>query len=272
MLHKWNQMYLDVVTKHVHKKSITIRPSEPKWFTPEIRNLIRRRNRIHRKAKSKDSPQIWEKYRKIRNETISKISEAKENFNKSKADEIKTSRNHNPKQWWKLVKDFFNNSGSSSLNNPLIVDGQVLNDNYEKACALNNFFANQTILDSQNTSLPPPKDDVDKYLININIPASLVKDILDILKTNKSTCPDDLSPLVLKNTSKAIAPILAKLYNFSLRSSVFPDQWKLASVTAIFKKEDRTACKNYRPICHAYQRSLKDVSLKKFLTFSTAIN
>ena len=68
------------------------------------------------------------------------------------------------------------------------------------------------------------------------------------MKTNKSTCPDDLSPLVLKNTSKAIAPILAKLYNFSLRSSVFPDQWKLASVTAIFKKEDRTACKNYRPI------------------------
>jgi hypothetical protein len=38
------------------------------------------------------------------------------------------------------------------------------------------------------------------------------------------------------------------LINKSLSDGVFPDEWKTANVTPIFKKGDRQDYKNYRPI------------------------
>ena len=124
----------------------------------------------------------------------------------------------------------------------------MLFDDLDKANAFNNFFAKQTLLDTSNASVPTFSNNDTPMLRSIRITSTLVKDILDILNTNKSSGPDDISPLILKNTSKSIAPVLAKLFNFSLRSEVFPTQWKLAHGTPIFKKENRTQCKNYRPI------------------------
>ena len=38
------------------------------------------------------------------------------------------------------------------------------------------------------------------------------------------------------------------LFNKSLSESKFPTQWKLANVTAIYKKNDSSEAKNYRPV------------------------
>ena len=82
----------------------------------------------------------------------------------------------------------------------------------------------------------------------INIKATTVKDILEILKTSKSTGPDGINPLILKKTAEAIAPTLTKLFNYSLRTSEFPSTWKTAQVTPLFKSGDPSSTKNYRPI------------------------
>jgi hypothetical protein len=41
---------------------------------------------------------------------------------------------------------------------------------------------------------------------------------------------------------------LTNIYNVSLRSGVFPDEWKLAKVKPLYKKGDRYNIQNYRPI------------------------
>ena len=41
---------------------------------------------------------------------------------------------------------------------------------------------------------------------------------------------------------------LADLFNTSIETSQFPDLWKLARVTPIFKEGDKTEMSNYRPI------------------------
>ena len=41
---------------------------------------------------------------------------------------------------------------------------------------------------------------------------------------------------------------LCKLFNLSLRKILFPSFWKLANVTAVFKKSDKSITSNYRPI------------------------
>ena len=38
------------------------------------------------------------------------------------------------------------------------------------------------------------------------------------------------------------------MFNLSLRTGIFPDDWKFSKVTRIYKSEDKTLCENYRPI------------------------
>ena len=77
---------------------------------------------------------------------------------------------------------------------------------------------------------------------------SEVLDILKTLKTNKATGPDEIRPLLLKNTAYVIVGPLTLLFNKSLSSNVFPAIWKIAHITPIFKNGDRHLCTNYRPV------------------------
>jgi hypothetical protein len=52
----------------------------------------------------------------------------------------------------------------------------------------------------------------------------------------------------LKETAEQIAPSLTLLYNQSLNAGVFPDEWKLANIVPVFKKEIKEYVENYRPI------------------------
>ena len=64
------------------------------------------------------------------------------------------------------------------------------------------------------------------------------------------------NPVVLmashQNSSRSAAPAiaapLAKLFNCCIESCMWPTQWKISCVTPVYKKEDETNKKNYRPI------------------------
>ena len=43
-------------------------------------------------------------------------------------------------------------------------------------------------------------------------------------------------------------PILHSFVNNSFQSNIFPDGLKVADVTPVFKKDDATNVKNYRPV------------------------
>ena len=53
---------------------------------------------------------------------------------------------------------------------------------------------------------------------------------------------------LLKNNFDACAPTLHQVFNEIIRSSIFPNKLKLADVTPIFKNDDATNAKNYRPV------------------------
>ena len=76
-------------------------------------------------------------------------------------------------------------------------------------------------------------------------------DIIEILKNldiSKANGPDNISNRILKNISGSISKPLARLCNKSLSSGIFPDKWKEAHVSPVYKKSDRQDKNNYRPI------------------------
>ena len=53
---------------------------------------------------------------------------------------------------------------------------------------------------------------------------------------------------VLKITANIIAPSLTCIFNISIESGIYVDDWKLANIIPIYKSEDRKKCENYQPI------------------------
>jgi hypothetical protein len=65
--------------------------------------MIRKKNRIHRKAKHFNNPMDWNKYRKIRNEVASLARNTKNNYNNDLIQNI-ANMNSSCKNWWNIVK------------------------------------------------------------------------------------------------------------------------------------------------------------------------
>ena len=73
-------------------------------------------------------------------------------------------------------------------------------------------------------------------------------DALNQLNLRKSPGLDGISVRLLKDTSDVIAQPLANIFNLSLQTAIFPDEWKIAKVSPVFKEGNTTDCGNYRPI------------------------
>ena len=71
---------------------------------------------------------------------------------------------------------------------------------------------------------------------------------LSSLSASKSTGMDNIPAKVLKITANIIAPSLTYVFNLSLESGIYVDDWKLAKIIPIHKSEHRKKCENYRPI------------------------
>ena len=68
------------------------------------------------------------------------------------------------------------------------------------------------------------------------------------IKRNKATGQDDLPAGILKDTTEIIGKPLAFIINLSLRQGVFPNDWKIAKLIPIHKKDQEMKFENYRPI------------------------
>ena len=68
------------------------------------------------------------------------------------------------------------------------------------------------------------------------------------LKPSKSSGLDKISAEVLKLSADIISPWLTYIFNLSLLTGIYVNEWKCAIVTPILKLEDRRKLGNCRPI------------------------
>ena len=72
--------------------------------------------------------------------------------------------------------------------------------------------------------------------------------MFEALDVTKAIGPDKIPAKLLKETASVIAPSLCKLFNKSLSTGSFPQNWKEANVAPVFKKGEAGCTENYRPI------------------------
>ena len=118
----------------------------------------------------------------------------------------------------------------------------------EKSNLLNDYFAEQTLLDDSSSTLPDSTNIVGPFLNNIQFTPLEVQGVLETLELGKSTGPDNVNNRVLKELSVALSNLLCDLFNTSMSKSHFPDIWKEANVSPLHKNDDPSLVSNYRPI------------------------
>ena len=84
---------------------------------------------------------------------------------------------------------------------------------------------------------PPPQeaDPIRQYpsISKLNITTECTQKLLKNLNPNKAMGPDRLHPRVLKETARALAPILQIIFYKSLENGEVPDDWKQTNITPI---------------------------------------
>ena len=117
-----------------------------------IRKLMRKRNRVYKQYKKNKSNNLYDKFKKLRNEVVSNLRKSKNEYVSSLANKLKTP-NLSSKDYWKTLKSFIKPSQTSSIPQ-LYHNNEYIGDTDEKANLLNNFFAEQSVLDDHLATLP----------------------------------------------------------------------------------------------------------------------
>jgi hypothetical protein len=120
-------------------------------------------------------------------------------------------------------------------------------EDIDKAETLNKQYTSVFTREDTN-SLPNLKAKPIQVHLNINITKDSILKKLKNLRTDKSPGPDMIHPRILKEMAELLCAPLHILYCKSLASGEVPSQWKLATVTPIFKKGKKSNPANYRPV------------------------
>ena len=223
--------------KAIPSKMISGKDQLP-WLNSKLRRLIHRKNRLHNKYKRMESNRLLCLWKKARRQLTSALRTAKSNY----INKIIGNVNTNPRPFWKYIRSQKkDNQTMPPLKNE---SGHLITEDRDKADLLNLQFK-QNFSDEDVTCIPfhhrawPPMPE---------IIISGILQLLNNLETAKAVGPDGIHPRVLKETASEIAPVLKYLFQKSMDTGSLPEDWRTANVCPVYKKGDKSAPINYRPI------------------------
>ena len=164
------------------------------------------------------------------------------------------SDSKNSKESWQCINELLNKKSKTSQIREINFDGKtVLTKDEEIAAGFNEYFS--TVGSMLSKAIKDYDTDPLSFLtvahniFNFNfITIDEVISALNLLPSKKSSGLDGISAKLLKDAAHNIAGPLVDIFNLSLRTGIFPDDWKLAKVTSVFKDGNRNICGNYKPI------------------------
>ena len=247
MVHLLNSLVKECIDRHAPLKRVKVTRPPASWLAdPEIRNLQRKRNALRKKAHESREPEVWSAFRLLRNSLKVKIRSVKKAFF------TKAFSSKRPKEIWRTIHRVLNPNPK-----PIRVNPNELNTFFTTTAerTLGKAAVDKTsdLLTLVN-SLPDHRDTCTFKLREIT-QAEVLREIKQI-RMDCSTGPDQLPVKFLKPVAEFLAAPLTHIINSCIRSSYFPEAWKIARISPIPKIEQPQ-------FSQLFQKCLRDLCLAK---------
>ena len=234
---------------HVPLRSRKVRNKYSPWLNDNIRKQINYRDYLRKKVVKTKSTYFHNAYKKARNKVNKMIKNSKQKYFQNHID----GNRGNPKKMWEGINQFLGKGSKTTHITSLNVDNSNVTNKTNIAESMNEYFtgigpdiaAKVPVIDTEPGSYV---DSSESTFVFKSINIDEVYNALNNLKTSKSLGPDKIPARLLKDSCFSIAPFLTQIFNASLASSVFPQDWKIARISPIYKAGDKRDRGNYRPI------------------------
>ena len=160
------------------------------------------------------------------------------------------------KKTWKTISQFINKKSNTTVVPNLTVDGQMVNSNKASASSMNEYFCSigiklrEKILKIANPLLSGeyPFETRTLSFCSSAIMTDKLSSTLSRMKTSHGSGHDSIASSYLKIALPIVGGSFCDIFNKSLFTGKFPNEWKLARIASIFKSGARDDRSNYRPI------------------------
>ena len=213
------QVMIDLLNQFYPEREITVASTDPRFVTPAVKAMLRRKNRLMRAGRVEQAGAISTRVRMIITGSNAKWLR-------------KIDTKKNPKHAWEKVREVLRgNEKSSKLPDGLTV--KDLNDHYAAISTDSNYIA------------PAYKHSVVDEMEFIT-----EEDVFRMLDTLKTTATglDSIPSWFLRLGAPVFAAPIAQLFNQSVAEGTVPRQWRTAIIKPIPKVSKPTQPGDYRPI------------------------
>ncbi|XP_068713190.1 uncharacterized protein [Montipora foliosa] len=197
------------------------------------------RDFLKKKAMLDRKQSTWDQYKRARNQTNNEIKKAKRKYF---IDNLELSKSNPKKKTWNLIYELSSRRSNKAGNiSEIKIAEQIATEPLEIAEELNLHFSN--IGERLASKIPASDIEPETYLtptetsFSLKAPSlNVVYNLLSKLNERKSAGLDNIPNKLLKMAASIVSPSLILTFAKSIETGIFPDEWKLARVTPIFKK------------------------------------
>ena len=125
---------------------------------------------------------------------------------------------------------------STRIPESIHYNGKYRNNPKDQAALFNQFFGDQ-FSEASNYDIDIDWLNDDENDIDFSI--AKVRNLLKKVKPSKAAGPDHIHGMVLKNCAYGLAYPISKLFQVSYNSGIIPQEWKMANVVPIYKKDKK---------------------------------
>ena len=250
MWKKWKDLFISVCNRHAPLRTKRTRSSKSPWITTVLKKWMNFRDRLKKKAIKTGDPSAWNQFRKTKNQVNREIKSAKKAYYKSAFNSCAKDQ----RKTWKTVNELTSRKSNKTVINEIQYQGQKSKSQVDVAELLNTFFTEigpslSGNVENVETTYEEFLCATDKEFAFEETTCAHIFSLLSKLCKSKATGLDNISAKLLRECPDLIAESLTYIFNQSLLTGIFPDEWKSARVTPLYKNSGkRNDPTNYRPI------------------------
>lgn len=245
-----------ICDKHAPLKKTCVRATKAPWLDEELRNLMKQRDELKKRAIVAKSPKDWQNYKSLRNLVTKLNRHKKKQYYQTKFEEHK----NDGKKLWRTINDILRKKKSGSVPAFVEVGGEFLTKPRMIANHFNDFYLEK--IKNITSLMPLPTSNMSVSIIKeqimskknccfefVPITIKQMEELLLSIQYDSSVGADHLDGRLLQLSTKYIIRPICHIFNLCLQKHVFPNLWKTAKVVPLVKNSrDQLSAQNSRPI------------------------